>query len=90
MALDPGAVIYRPAHMHANLLGFVSMMIFGSVQRYGIDACCGGALPVREAAQRHGAVAATVLAELQHAMAVTAEEEQPGACQLSPRPQSRV
>src|SRR5262245_33751636 len=29
MALDPGAVIYRPAHMHANLLGFVSMMIFG-------------------------------------------------------------
>ena len=23
------ALIYRPAHMHANLLGFVSMMIFG-------------------------------------------------------------
>jgi cbb3-type cytochrome oxidase subunit 1 len=22
-------VLYRPAHMHANLLGFVSMMIFG-------------------------------------------------------------
>jgi regulator of cell morphogenesis and NO signaling len=60
-------------------------------KRYGIDACCGGALPVSEAAQRHGAVAATVLAELQHAMAVTAaEEEQPSACQLSPRPQSRV
>ena len=29
MALDPAAVAYRPAHMHANLLGFVSMMIFG-------------------------------------------------------------
>jgi len=29
MAVDPGAIIYRPAHMHANLLGFVSMMIFG-------------------------------------------------------------
>jgi heme/copper-type cytochrome/quinol oxidase subunit 1 len=29
MAVDPRAVIYRPAHMHANLLGFVSMMIFG-------------------------------------------------------------
>jgi hypothetical protein len=29
MALSPGAVIYRPAHMHANLLGFVSMMIYG-------------------------------------------------------------
>lgn len=23
------ALVYRPAHMHANLLGFVSMMIFG-------------------------------------------------------------
>jgi heme/copper-type cytochrome/quinol oxidase subunit 1 len=29
MAVWPGAAIYRPAHMHANLLGFVSMMIFG-------------------------------------------------------------
>lgn len=30
MALHPaGALVYRPAHTHANLLGFVSMMIFG-------------------------------------------------------------
>lgn len=29
MALVPAAVVYRPAHVHANLLGFVSMMIFG-------------------------------------------------------------
>lgn len=29
MVFEPNAVIYRPAHMHANLLGFVSMMIFG-------------------------------------------------------------
>ena len=30
MVLAPmQALIYRPAHMHANLLGFVSMMIFG-------------------------------------------------------------
>jgi cbb3-type cytochrome oxidase subunit 1 len=29
MAVQPAAIIYRPAHMHANLLGFVSMMIFG-------------------------------------------------------------
>jgi heme/copper-type cytochrome/quinol oxidase subunit 1 len=30
MAVVPGeAAVYRPAHMHANLLGFVSMMIFG-------------------------------------------------------------
>jgi cbb3-type cytochrome oxidase subunit 1 len=29
MALDPRWVTLRPAHVHANLLGFVSMMIFG-------------------------------------------------------------
>lgn len=30
MAFWPGeALVYRPAHVHANLLGFVSMMIFG-------------------------------------------------------------
>ncbi|MEX0906810.1 MAG: cbb3-type cytochrome c oxidase subunit I [Gemmatimonadota bacterium] len=29
MSIDARAVAYRPAHMHANLLGFVSMMIFG-------------------------------------------------------------
>ncbi|HEX7117940.1 MAG TPA: hypothetical protein VF212_04095 [Longimicrobiales bacterium] len=29
MAFWPVAVVYRPAHVHANLLGFVSMMIFG-------------------------------------------------------------
>ena len=29
MVFDPQAIVYRPAHMHANLLGFVSMMIFG-------------------------------------------------------------
>src|SRR5688572_479998 len=29
MVLWPRAIVYRTAHMHANLLGFVSMMIFG-------------------------------------------------------------
>lgn len=29
MALDPALAAFRTAHMHANLLGFVSMMIFG-------------------------------------------------------------
>jgi cbb3-type cytochrome oxidase subunit 1 len=29
MAVHPAAVAFRPAHLHANLLGFVSMMIFG-------------------------------------------------------------
>lgn|SRR5512147_298745 len=29
MALRPTMIIYRPAHMHMNLLGFVTMMIYG-------------------------------------------------------------
>jgi len=29
MGFAPDAVIYRPAHAHLNLLGFVSMVIFG-------------------------------------------------------------
>ena len=29
MILSPSYIVYRPAHVHANLLGFVSMMIFG-------------------------------------------------------------
>jgi cbb3-type cytochrome oxidase subunit 1 len=29
MAVRPAMLAFRPAHMHANLLGFVSMMIFG-------------------------------------------------------------
>jgi hypothetical protein len=27
--LSPGLVVYRPAHAHLNLLGFVTMMIYG-------------------------------------------------------------
>ena len=29
MAVHPAWGVYRPAHLHANLLGFVAMMIFG-------------------------------------------------------------
>jgi cbb3-type cytochrome oxidase subunit 1 len=29
MAIWPTLIIYRPAHVHMNLLGFVTMMIFG-------------------------------------------------------------
>lgn len=32
--------------------------------RYGLDTCCGGALPVREAASRHGVDPAELLEEL--------------------------
>ena len=29
MAVYPSWIVYRPAHMHMNLLGFVAMMIYG-------------------------------------------------------------
>ncbi|HEX6537447.1 MAG TPA: cbb3-type cytochrome c oxidase subunit I [Gemmatimonadaceae bacterium] len=29
MAVHPTLIIYRPAHLHMNLLGFVTMMIYG-------------------------------------------------------------
>ena len=34
-------------------------------QRLGLDSCCGGPLPVREAAERHGLELDVVLAELE-------------------------
>ena len=33
-------------------------------KRFGIDACCGGALPIREAARRHGKDEKELLAAL--------------------------
>jgi cbb3-type cytochrome oxidase subunit 1 len=29
MAIEPSLAIYAPAHMHVNMLGFVTMMIYG-------------------------------------------------------------
>lgn len=29
MAVHPQLIVYRPAHVHMNLLGFVTMMIYG-------------------------------------------------------------
>jgi cytochrome c oxidase cbb3-type subunit 1 len=46
------AVTYRPAHLHANLLGFVSMMIFG-VAYHVIPRFIGAPLWSRSAAGLH-------------------------------------
>ena len=45
-------IVYRPAHAHANLLGFVSMMIFG-VAYHVIPRFTGSALWSRRAATVH-------------------------------------
>jgi heme/copper-type cytochrome/quinol oxidase subunit 1 len=52
MAVYPPWIIYRPAHMHMNLLGFVSMMIFG-VAYHVIPRFTGHQLHSRTLAGRH-------------------------------------
>jgi len=57
MSFAPGqALVYRPAHMHANLLGFVSMMIFG-VAYHVIPRFTGNPLHDRRLAAVHLVVA---------------------------------
>ena len=63
MALSPQAVLYRPAHVHANLLGFVSMMIFG-VAYHVIPRFTGTPLRSRRVAIVHLWVANVGLASL--------------------------
>ena len=64
MAFWPGqAMAWRPAHVHANLLGFVSMMIFG-VAYHVIPRFTGNALHSRRLASLHLGVANAGLALL--------------------------
>lgn len=64
MAFWPGAaLVYRPAHVHANLLGFVSMMIFG-VAYHVIPRFTGNPLHLRALAVAHLFVANAGLALL--------------------------
>lgn len=53
MAFWPaGHIVYRPAHAHANLLGFVSMFIFG-VAYYVLPRFVGRPLPSERMAMWH-------------------------------------
>lgn len=56
MAMVPNAIIYRPAHVHLNLLGFASMMIFG-VAYHVVPRFTGHALHSRRLAEVHWWVA---------------------------------
>jgi heme/copper-type cytochrome/quinol oxidase subunit 1 len=63
LAVAPQAMVYRPAHVHANLLGFVSMMIFG-VAYHVIPRFTGAPLRSRRLALVHLWVANIGLASL--------------------------
>jgi cbb3-type cytochrome oxidase subunit 1 len=64
MAVVPvQGLVFRPAHTHANLLGFVSMMIFG-VAYHVMPRFLGSPLHSRQLAQAHLVVANAGLALL--------------------------
>ncbi len=52
MGFSPNAIIYRPAHVHLNLLGFTSMVIFG-VAYHVIPRFTGHPLHSRRIAEVH-------------------------------------
>lgn len=52
MAVHPAWTVYRPAHVHMVLLGFVTMMIYG-VAYHVLPRFSGHALPSRRAAGWH-------------------------------------
>ena len=52
MAVQPLWIIYRPAHLHLNLLGFVTMMIYG-VAYHVVPRFTGHALHARRLAGWH-------------------------------------
>lgn len=63
MVLSPGATAYRTAHLHMNLLGFVSMMIYGFAYHV-IPRFTGSSLHSRGLASTHWWVANSGLALL--------------------------
>lgn len=63
MAVRPSLIVIRPAHVHANLLGFVSMMIFG-VAYHVIPRFTGAPLHSRTLALAHVWIANAGLALL--------------------------
>ena len=60
MAAHPAWTVFRPAHMHMNLLGFVAMMIFG-VAYHVVPRFSGAPLHDRRIAAAHWWVANTGL-----------------------------
>lgn len=75
------AMVYRPAHMHANLLGFVSMMIFG-VAYHVIPRFTGTPLRSRRMAMAHLWVANAGLAGMVGGWMVRPAQPTPGSALL--------
>jgi cbb3-type cytochrome oxidase subunit 1 len=83
MATVPGrALAYRPAHLHALLLGFVSMMIFG-VGYHVFPRFAGKPLRSRSAANIHVMVANVGLAGMVSGFIVRVHLFRPGAALLA-------
>lgn len=81
MALQPRWGAFRPAHMHANLLGFVSMMIFG-VAYHVIPRFSGRPLHAPRLAAAHLWVANAGLAGMVGGFILRVQAAGPGAALL--------
>ncbi len=81
MALQPRWIAFRPAHMHANLLGFVSMMIFG-VAYHVIPRFTGHPLHSRRLAAAHVWVANAGLAGMVGGFVLRVYAARPGTVLL--------
>jgi cytochrome c oxidase cbb3-type subunit 1 len=81
MAVRPSTVAFRPAHLHANLLGFVSMMIFG-VAYHVIPRFTGRPLHSARAAALHLWVANLGLAGMVSGFILRVYHWSPGAALL--------
>lgn len=78
MAVHPPWTVLRPVHMHMNLLGFVSMMIFG-VGYHVVPRFAGFPLHSRRAAGWHWWLANAGLAMLVLGMAIRTQRVGPAA-----------
>lgn len=58
-SIDPRWTVNETIRRHPG-----AVAVFG---RHGIDSCCGGDLPVAEAAERHGVAVESLLEELEAA-----------------------
>lgn len=82
MGVHPAWVVYYPAHVHMNLLGFVTMMIYG-VAYHVIPRFIGRPLHARRLAGWHVWISNTGLAMMVAALVIRATQGTLGAVLLS-------
>lgn len=68
MATEPHATTPIDPRLPLNALVEEHPELLGVLHRFGLDTCCGGGLPLEEAARRHGLPLAQLLEALEAAL----------------------